>query len=65
MKCNQTGKLFKVKVATLSTEDDDPLTKKDFFEGAQLIMTMNKTAYPVTFQYCITPLDAQAESKFL
>ena len=65
MKCNQTGKLFKVKVGTLSTEDGNPLQKDDLIEGAQLFMTLNKKAYPVTFQNIVSPLSSQTESKFL
>ena len=63
VKCNQTGKLFNVKATTLCGEDGDPLQKKDLVEGAQLVMTLNKKPYSVTFQQIISPLGSQTTSK--
>ena len=65
VKCNQTGKLFSVKVTTLCREDGDPLEKEDLVEGAQLVMTLNKKPYSVTFQEIISPLASQTKSKLL
>ena len=46
MKCNQTGKVFKVKVAALTRCDDSNMTMEDLAEGSQLLMVMNKKSYP-------------------
>lgn len=62
MKCNQTGKFFNVKVASLSREDGDPLD--NLVTGAQLVLTLNKKPYPVTFQKIVSPLEPQINSKF-
>lgn len=64
MKCNQTGKLFRVKVTTLSRNDDDDLTMDDLVEGSQLLLTMSGKSYPVTVLRVIPALtDVTAESK--
>ena len=64
VKCNQTGKLFKVKVTVLSRNDDDCLTIEDLVEGSQLLMTANKKSYPVTVQKVIPALgDVSAARK--
>ena len=65
VKCNQTGKLFSVKVSTLCREDGDPLRKKDLVEGTQLVMTLNKKPYTVTFQDIISPLGSQPKGIWL
>ena len=57
MKCNQTGKVFKVKVAALTRCDDGNMTMDDLTEGFQLLMIMNKKSYPVTVQKIISALD--------
>ena len=62
VKCNQTCKLFSVKVITLCREDGDPLEKEDLVEGTQLVMTFNKKPYSVTFQEIISPLASQTRS---
>ena len=49
MKCNQTGKLFQVKVTVLSRVDES-LTQDDLAEGSQLLMTNDKKSYPVSVQ---------------
>lgn len=43
MKCNQTGKIFKVTVSALSRDDDGSLARNDLFGGSQLLM---KEMYP-------------------
>ena len=48
VKCNQTGKVFKVKVASLSRVDDGNMSADDLAEGSQLLMNMNRKEYPVT-----------------
>ena len=48
VKCNQTGKVFKVKVASLSRVDDGNMSAEDLAEGSQLLMNMNRKEYPVT-----------------
>lgn len=48
VKCNQTGKLFNVKVISLSRSDDGNMSAEDLAEGSQLLMKMNKEEYPVT-----------------
>lgn len=64
VKCNQTGKLFRVKVTTLSRNDDDDLTMDDLVEGSQLLLTMSGKSYPVTVLRVIPALtDVTAESK--
>ena len=62
VKCNQTGKLFSMKVTTLCREDGDPLEKDDLVEGTQLVMTL---PYSVTFQEIISPLAPRTKSKYL
>lgn len=57
MKCNQTGKVFKVKVAALTRCDDSNMTMDDLAEGSQLLMIMNKKSYPITVQKIISALD--------
>ena len=57
MKCNQTGKVIKVKVAALTRCDDGNMTLGDLTEGSQLLMIMNKKSYPVTVQKIISALD--------
>ena len=49
VKCNQTGKLFKVRVSS-SRSDDGQMSTTDLAEGSQLLMKMNRTEYPVTVQ---------------
>ena len=48
VKCNQTGKVFKVKVTSLSRVDDGNMSVEDLAEGSQLLMNMNRKEYPVT-----------------
>ena len=48
VKCNQTGKIFRVTVSALSRDDDGSLTRNDLFGGSQLLMKNNKKMYPVT-----------------
>ena len=49
MKCNQSGKHFKVKTVALSTADSEPLTlMKELEKGTQLLLDINKKSYPVT-----------------
>lgn len=48
VKCNQTGKVFKVKVTSLSRVDDGNMSAEDLAEGSQLLMNMNRKEYPVT-----------------
>ena len=45
MKCNQTGKLFRVKVTALSRVDEECMTLDDLAEGSQLLMMNNKRSY--------------------
>ena len=52
-----------MKVSALSTEDGDPLQKKDLVGGAQLMMSFNSKVYPVTFETIVTPLSSNTESK--
>ena len=64
MKCNQTGKLFRVKVTALSRVDEECMTLDDLAEGSQLLMINNKKSYPVSVQKIISALsDATAERK--
>lgn len=64
MKCNQTGKLFRVKVTALSRVDEECMTLDDLAEGSQLLMMNNKKSYPVSVQKIISALsDATAERK--
>ena len=46
VKCNQTGKVFKVKVASLSRVDDGNMSADDLAEGSQLLMNMNRKEIP-------------------
>ena len=48
VKCNQTGKVSKVKVSLLSRSDDGHMTRTDLMDGSQLLLRMNKKEYPVT-----------------
>ena len=65
MKCNQTGKLFKVKVTSLTREDEESMTMDNLVEGEQLLMTANKKEYPVTVQRVVSALaDATVERKY-
>ena len=50
VKCNQTGKLFKARVSSLSRSDDGQMSTTDLAEGSQLLMKMNRKEYPVTVQ---------------
>ena len=59
VKSNQTGKLFSVKVTTLRRKDGNPLENENLVEGTQLVMTLNKKPYSVTFQEIISPLASQ------
>lgn len=56
VKCNQSGKLFNVKVEVLSREDMEPLGETDLYKGSQLLMEMKKKSYPVTVEKVISPL---------
>lgn len=55
VKCNQSGKLFKVKVTTLERTDDECLKLEDLVSGSQLYMIMDKKPYPVTVQSIMDP----------
>ena len=57
MKCNQTNKVFKSKVNSLSKEDGESLTKSDFNEGSQLLMEMGKKHWPVTVEKVVSARD--------
>ena len=49
VKCNQTGKIFRVKISSLSKDDmDSSLSAADLAQGSQLIMDFEKKSYPVT-----------------
>lgn len=48
VKCNQSGKVFKTKITSLSTEEGDYLTAADLVAGNELIMDYDKKSYPVT-----------------
>ena len=64
MKCNQMGKLFRVKVTALSRNDDECMTLDDLTEGTQLLMTNNKKSYPVSVQKVVSALgDSITERK--
>ena len=63
MKCNQTGKLFRVKVTALSRNDDECMTLDDLTEGTQLLMINNKKLYPVSVQVVSALGDATTERK--
>ena len=55
VKCNQTGKLFKVKVTSLMRADEGSMTMDNLVAGEQLLMTANKE-YPVTVQRVVSAL---------
>lgn len=62
VKCNQTGKLFKVRVSSLSRSDDGHLSRTDLVEGSQLLMRMNRKEYPITVQnVSVSPKEALKE----
>ena len=62
VKCNQTGRLFKVKGTSLSRGDDGNMSMKDLAEGSQLLMKMNKKEYPVTvLKDTLTPKETLKE----
>ena len=48
VKCNQTGKVLKVRGSLLSRSDDGNMTKADLAEGSQLLLMMDRKEYPVT-----------------
>ena len=48
VKCNQTGKLLKVKGSSLSRSDDGHMSRTDLAEGSQLLLRINRKEYPVT-----------------
>ena len=49
VKCNQTGKIFRAKISSLSKDDiDSSLSAADLAQGSQLIMDFEKKSYPVT-----------------
>jgi hypothetical protein len=50
VKCNQSGKIYTVKVNVLSRADMEPLTEEDLIKGSQLLMDMRKRSYPVTVE---------------
>lgn len=50
VKRNQTGKVYKVKIDSLSKEDEEPIQKQDLVEGTQRLLTYENKDYPVTFQ---------------
>lgn len=65
MKCNQTGKAFKVKVTSLIRADEGSMTMDNLVAGEQLLMTANKKEYPVTVQRVVSALaDATIEHKY-
>lgn len=48
VKCNQSGKIIKTKITSLSNEEGDYLTAADLVPGSQLILDCDKKSYPVT-----------------
>ena len=46
--CNQTGKVFKVKVEQLSLESGHELTEGHLVKGAQLLLDYKSKTYPVS-----------------
>ena len=54
VKCNQTGKIIKAKLTSLSREDTESLTASDLKKGSQLLLESNKKSYPVTVQKVVT-----------
>ena len=50
VKCNQTGKLFKVRVSSLLRSDDGHMSMTDLAEKSQLLMMMNRKKYLVIVQ---------------
>lgn len=61
VKCNQTGKVYKVKTTSLLKENADPLSKEDLVEGTQLLLTMHNKSYPVTFQKVLSEVHENSE----
>lgn len=59
VKCNQSGKLYTVKVNSLSRKDEQPLTTTDLEKGSQLLMDYRKKSYPVTFVKHLTEVEPQ------
>ena len=47
VKCNQSGKKYKVGIIALSREDGEHLTELDLKEGSELLMDYKKRSYPV------------------
>ena len=45
VQCNQTGKIHKVKVTSLSREDLEPLGGNDYSKGSQPLLEYNKKSY--------------------
>lgn len=56
VKCNQTGKVFKVDSTALTRGDNESMTMDDLVEGSQLLLQMNKKSYPVTVRRIISVL---------
>ena len=50
VKCNQTGKLFKARVSSLSRRDNGKMSTTDLAEGSQLLMNVNMKEDPVTLK---------------
>ena len=64
VRCNQTGKIFKAKVSSLSRSDDGNVSAEDLVEGSQLLMKLNKKEYPVTVRKgALTSKDASEPLK--
>ena len=64
VKCNQTGKVYKVKVTALARTDEEDMTMDDLVQGSQLLLTLNKKSYPVTVQKVVSALtEATTEHK--
>ena len=48
VKCNQTGKIFKAKIESLSKEDEGTISAADLVQVSQPIMEYGKRYYPVS-----------------
>jgi len=48
VKCNQTGRCFKVKVEQLSLESGHGVTEEHLVKGAQLLLDYKSKTYPVS-----------------
>ena len=56
VKCNQTGKVFKVNSTALTRGVNENMTMADLVEGSQLLLQTNKKSYPVTVWRIISVL---------